>query len=148
MEVSREIYFVLVGIVLTSLTDVYLSSSSGFLVLLAAVRILSIGIALVYRVFYDRTNNHWTLMKNIYVVVATVQQACIFYHLEIELNLWSMLYIIQQVSMPLLAYLWIRRIERENFSTLQQIWTDAMGSKVSPGKLPLTGQRRRIELDH
>ena len=152
MELSSEIYFVLIGIVLTGLTDIYLSSSSSFLVLLAAVRILSIGIALAYRVFYDRdpdrTNTYWNTMKNMYVVVATVEQACIFYHLEFEPNLWSILYIIQQVSMPLLSYLWIRRIERENFSALQQIWTDVMGSKVGPGKPSFAGQRRLIERNH
>lgn len=55
------------------------------------------------------------------------------YYLKFTWNIWSILYLIEQVSMPLLAYLWIRRVESENFTALQNVWYEIYESKISSG---------------
>lgn len=142
MEISREIYFILTGIFFTILIDLYLSLSSYVLIILTFIRIIGIFIALFYRIIYDNydKNNHydtkknfWIPFKNIFVAIAAIEQAFVIYYLKFSLNIWSILYIIQQVSMPLFTYLWIRRIEKENFDFLQQIWLEIVSSKDNSG---------------
>lgn len=138
MEISREIYFIVLGILFTYLIDVYLSLSSYILLVLCFIRIILIFIAFIYRIIfdnydqniqYDTKKNFWNPFKNLFTVIATIEQAFVIYYLKFSWNIWSILFLIQQVSMPLFAYLWIRRIERENFSILQQIWLEIVGSK-------------------
>lgn len=131
MEISPRIYFVAFGILCTILIDLYLSSSNSRLVSLVILRILGISIAIFYRIIYDNydknvnldtTKTFWTPFKNMFVFMAVIQQAFVMYYITFSFDLLSILFIIQQVSMPLLAYLWIRRIEKENLSFLQSIW--------------------------
>ncbi|CAF4387614.1 unnamed protein product [Rotaria sp. Silwood2] len=137
MEIARRIYFIFFGLVFTILIDLYLSSSNNVLILLAFIRILGISIAFFYRIIYDNydknvnyntTKTFWNPFKNIFVVIAAIEQAFVMYYIEFSLNFQSILYIIEQVSMPLFAYLWIRRIEKENFSFLQYIWFEIFHS--------------------
>jgi hypothetical protein len=142
MEISRDIYFIIIGIIFTILIDLYLSSSSYVLIFLAFSRIIGIVIALFYRSIYDNYDKNinydtkklfWNPFKNIFAVIAAIEQAFILYYIKFSLNIWSILYIIEQVSMPLFVYLWIRRIEKENFYFLQHIWLEIFGSKDKSG---------------
>jgi hypothetical protein len=136
MEISREIYFIVIGIVLTISIDLYLSSTSYALLFLSFIRIISMFIAFFYRIIFDnneRKTSFWNPFKNIFTVIAAIEQAFVIYYLKFSLNIWSILYIIEQVSMPLFVYLWIRRIERENFSILQNIWLEIFDSKTHSG---------------
>jgi len=137
MEISRDIYFIIIGIIFTISIDLYLSSSSYVLILLAFSRIIGIFIALFYRIIYDNYDKNinydtkklfWNPFKNIFTVIAGIEQAFVLYYIKFSLNIWSILYIIEQVSMPLFVYLWIRRIEKENFYFLQHIWLEIFGS--------------------
>jgi uncharacterized membrane protein len=142
MEIPREIYFIISGIVFTILTDLYLSSTSYRLVFLSVIRIIGIFIALLYRIIYDNYDKNvicdtaktfWNPFKNTFVVIAAMQQAFVIYHLKFSSDHWSILYIVQQVSMPLFAYLWIRRIQNENLSFFQYVWMEIFGSKNDHG---------------
>jgi hypothetical protein len=142
MEISRQIYFIIIGIVFTILSDLYLSSSNFVLIFLVFIRIIGIFIALFYRIIYDNYDKNinydtkkrfWNPFKNIFVTIAAIEQAFILYYIKFSLNISSILYIIQQVSMPLFVYLWIRRIEKEDFSFLQNIWSEIFDSKNHPG---------------
>ncbi|CAF1020083.1 unnamed protein product [Adineta steineri] len=141
MEISREIYFILCGIAFTIFFDLYISSSSYVLILCACIRILSICIAFFYRIIYDNYDNNdtkktfWNPFKNIFVVIAAIQQAFVLYYIKFSLNIWIILYIIVQVSMPLFAYLWIRRIERQNLSFLQYAWFEIFDSKTNQAEV-------------
>ncbi|CAF3669116.1 unnamed protein product [Adineta steineri] len=141
MEISREIYFILCGIAFTIFFDLYISSSSYVLILCACIRILSICIAFFYRIIYDNYDNNdtkktfWNPFKNIFVVIAAIQQAFVLYYINFSLNIWIILYIIVQVSMPLFAYLWIRRIERQNLSFLQYAWFEIFDSKTNQAEV-------------
>ncbi|CAF0913314.1 unnamed protein product [Rotaria sp. Silwood1] len=137
MEITRRIYFVFLGIVFTILIDLYLSASNKVLILLVFIRILGLFIAFFYRIIYDNydknvnyntTKTFWNPFKNMFVMIAAIEQAFVMYYIEFSLNFQSILYIIQQVSMPLFVYLWIRRIEKENFSFLQYIWFEVFHS--------------------
>ena len=142
MEISRQIYFIVSGLIVTMLMDVYLSSSSYVLILLAFTRIIAIFIAFFYRIIYDNydenktcdtTKTFWTPFKNIFTIIGGIEQAFVMHYIKSSWNIWSVLYIIQQVSMPLLVYLWIRRIEKENFSVLQYIWFEIFHSTKNHG---------------
>jgi len=142
MEISRQIYFIIIGIVFTILSDLYLSSSNFVLIFLVFIRIIGIFIALFYRIIYDNYDKNinydtkkrfWNPFKNIFVTIAAIEQAFVLYYIKFSLNISSILYIIQQVSMPLFVYLWIRRIEKEDFSFLQNIWSEIFDSKNHPG---------------
>jgi len=142
MEISREIYFILFGIVFTILIDLYISSSSYVLSFLAFIRIGAIFIAVFYRIIYDNYDKNvsydtkkrfWNPFKNIFVAIAAIEQAFVMYYITFSLNFWTILYITEQVSMPLFAYLWIRRIEKENLGFLQYIWLEVFDSKKDHG---------------
>ncbi|CAF0788639.1 unnamed protein product [Rotaria sordida] len=137
MEITRRIYFIVLGLILTMLIDLYLSSSKNVLIFLAFIRILGIFIAFFYRIIYDNydknidyntTKTFWSPFKNIFVIIAAIEQAFIMYYIKFSYDLQSILYIIEQVSMPLFVYLWIRRIEKEDFSVLQYIWFEVFDS--------------------
>ncbi|CAF0934671.1 unnamed protein product [Rotaria sordida] len=137
MEITRRIYFIVLGLILTMLIDLYLSSSKNILIFLAFIRILGIFIAFFYRIIYDNydknidyntTKTFWSPFKNIFVIIAAIEQAFIMYYIKFSYDLQSILYIIEQVSMPLFVYLWIRRIEKEDFSVLQYIWFEVFDS--------------------
>ncbi|CAF3091365.1 unnamed protein product [Rotaria sp. Silwood2] len=124
MEIARRICFIFLGLVFTILIDLYLSSSNNVLILLAFIRILGISIAFFYRIIYDNydknvnyntTKTFWNPFKNIFVVIAAIEQAFVMYYIEFSLNFQSILYIIEQVSMPLFAYLWIQRIKKDSY---------------------------------
>jgi hypothetical protein len=142
MEISREIYFILFGIVFTILIDLYISSSSYVLSFLAFIRISAIFIAFFYRIIYDNYDKNvnydtkkrfWNPFKNIFVAIAAIEQAFVMYYIKFSLNFWTILYITEQVSMPLFAYLWIRRIEKENLGFLQYILLEVFDSKNDHG---------------
>jgi len=139
MEISREIYFIFFGCILTMLIDLYLSFTSYALLFLTFIRILTLFIAFFYRIIYDNDEKNspkkffWNSFKNIFVVIATIEQAFVIYYLKFSLNIWSISYIIEQVSMPLLVYLWIRRMEKENFVVLQHIWLEIFDLKIHSG---------------
>jgi hypothetical protein len=139
MEIPREIYFIFFGGILTMLIDVYLSSTSYTLLFLTFIRILALFIAFFSRIIFDNDEKNikkfvWNRFKNIFVVIATIEQAFVIYYLKFSVNIWSILYLIEQVSMPLFIYLWIRRIERENFTVLQHVWLEIVDSKINFGK--------------
>ncbi|CAM4797524.1 unnamed protein product [Rotaria magnacalcarata] len=133
MEIFPRIYFIFFGILFTIIIDLYLSSSQNALIFLAFTRIIAIFISFFYRIAYDNYDKNvdydtaktfWTPFKNLFVIIAVIEQAFVMYHIEFSPNLLSILYIIQQVAMPLFVYLWIRRIEKENLSFLQYIWLE------------------------
>ena len=137
MKISHQMYFLLFGIVFTVLIDFYVSSSDYLLVFLAFIRMIGIVIALSYRIIYDNygkninydtTKIFWNPFKNIFVTIAAIEQALIMYYVTFSLNFWSILYIIEQVSMPLIFYLWIRRIQNQDFYSLQNIWLEIFDS--------------------
>jgi hypothetical protein len=142
MEISRQIYFIVIGVVFTILIDLYLSSTHYVLIFLAFTRILALFIAFFYRIIYDNYDKNfhydtkkkfWNPLKNTFVIIAAIEQAFVIYYLKFSLNIWSILYLIEQVSIPLFVYLWIRRIEKENFGFLQHIWFEIFDSKTNSG---------------
>jgi hypothetical protein len=142
MEVSREIYFIISGLIFTMLVDLYSSSTSYVLIFLAFTRIIAIFIAFFHRIIYDNYDKNvhcdasetfWRSFKNIFTIIAAIEQAFVMYYITFSWNVWSVLYIIQQVSMPLLVYLWIRRIEKQDFSFLQYIWFEIFDSTNNRG---------------
>ena len=154
MKLSRGIYFIVIGGLLTMITDAYFSSSSWMLLLFACLRSIGIFVALIYRIIYehyettvptDTTLTFWNPFKNLFVVVAAVQQAFVLYYLTTSTDFRSILFIVQQVSMPLLAYLWIRRIQREDLSLFQQIWLEIVGLSHDAGKWAAENSHRRAE---
>jgi hypothetical protein len=143
MRISRGISFIVIGGLLTMISDAYFSSSSWILLLFAALRTIGIFVALIYRIIYDHCKStaqkntaltFWNPFKNLFVVIAAVQQAFVLYHLKSSADLWSILFIVQQMSMPLLAYLWVRRIQREDFRLFQQIWLEIVGLNSDASK--------------
>ena len=143
MKISRGIYFIIIGGLLTMISDAYFSSSSWILLLFVALRTIGIFVALIYRIIYDHykptaqentTITFWNPFKNLFVVIAAVQQAFVLYNLTVSTDFWSILFIVQQMSMPLLAYLWIRRIQKEDLSVFQQIWLEIVGSSGDASK--------------
>jgi hypothetical protein len=140
MEIPREIYFIFFGGIITMLIDVYFSSSSYALLSLSLIRVLALFIAFFSRIICDNDEKNikkffWSTFKNIFVVIAAIEQAFVIYYLKISVDIWSILYLIQQVSMPLFIYLWIRRIEREKFTVLQHVWLEIIDTKIYSGKL-------------
>lgn len=147
MKLSRGFYFIFFGGLFTSIFDFYLSSSYWTLTFFAVTRFFSVLTALLYRIIYDyydqtshpdTTQTFWNPMKNIFVVIAAIQQSIVLYYFTTCNSLWSILSVIAHVSMPLLAYLWIRRIQREDLNALQKIWLEIVGH--DPSKYFLLGQ--------
>ena len=143
MKLSRGFYFIFFAGLFTSLVDFYLSSSDWLLTLFALSRFLAVLTALVYRIIgdsYDQTSHNdttltfWNPLKNIFTVGAAIQQAFVLYRLTAFNDLWVILTVIAHVSMPLVAYLWIRRIQREDLSSLQKIWLEIVHSDRDPRK--------------
>jgi hypothetical protein len=124
MLVSKSIYFILLGILLTVSIDFYFSASQWTLTLFAASRAIGICIALVQRIVYDSHSSF-----------ATIEQAIILYQHAGSIDSFrSMLLLIEQVSIPLLVYLWIRRIERTDMTNLQKIWREMVGTVCDQGE--------------
>lgn len=140
MEISREIYWIFFGGLTTFFLDLYFSLTNSRLFVLALLRVITLILAFFYRIIYEKddkqnaSNSSWNRFKNIFVVFAAVSQAYVIYHLRISLNIWLVLHLIEQVTMPLIAYLWIRRIERANFTALQHAWWEVIESKIALGK--------------
>ena len=143
MKLSRGFYFIFFAGLFTSLLDFYLSSSDWLLTLFALSRFLAVLTALIYRIIgdsydptghADTTSSFWNPLKNVFVVGAAIQQAFVLYRLTAFNDLWSILTVIAHVSMPLIAYLWIRRIQRENLSSLQKIWLEIVRIDRDPRK--------------
>ena len=122
MDISQKLIFMFFGILLTILIDLYSSSLNNIFLCLAFIRIMAIFIALFYRIIYDNYNTNinddetklfWNSFKNLFTIVAIIEQIIVIYYIKFLPTFWTILCIIQQVSMPLLVYLWIRRIQRE-----------------------------------
>ncbi|CAF0833945.1 unnamed protein product [Adineta ricciae] len=140
MEISRHVYFITFGALVTILLDFYASFSNYALILLTSIRACAMIIAFFYRVIYDTYDakvdsdtkkSFWNPFKNLFVVIAAIEQAFVISYLKFSSDPWTILFIIQQVSMPLIAYLWIRRIERDDLSFLQYAWIEMFSSKIN-----------------
>lgn len=143
MEISREIYWIFFGGLTTFFLDLCFSLTNSKLLFLALLRIAILITAVFYRIVYEKDekrsessskNLSWNRFKNIFVVFAAIEQAYVIYHLKFSSNPWAILHLIEQVAMPLIAYLWIRRIERANFTALQHAWWEIIESKIALGK--------------
>ena len=142
MEITREIYWIFFGGLTTFFLDIYFSSTSSTLFILTLIRIVALLFAFFYRIIREKDdkrqqtssrNVFWNRFKNIFVIIAAIEQAYVIYYLKSSWNIWSILHLIEQVSMPLIAYLWIRRIERANFTVLQHAWWEIIESKLTLG---------------
>ena len=142
MEITREIYWIFFGGLTTFFLDIYFSSTSSTLFILTLIRIVALLFAFFYRIIREKDdkrqqtssrNVFWNRFKNIFVIIAAIEQAYVIYYLKSSWNIWSILHLIEQVSMPLIAYLWIRRIERVNFTVLQHAWWEIIESKLTLG---------------
>lgn len=143
MELSREIYFIFFGGLITFFLDLYFSLTSSTLLVFAFIRILTLLFAFFYRIIREKDDKRnqinprtifWNRLKNIFVIIAAIEQAYVIYYLNFSWNnIWSILHLIEQVSMPLIAYLWIRRVERANFTVLQHAWWEIIESKITTG---------------
>ncbi|CAF4266220.1 unnamed protein product [Rotaria socialis] len=142
METNRRIYFIFFGILFTIIIDLCLSSSQNALIFLTFTRIIAIFISFFYRIAYDNYDKNadydtaktfWTPFKNLFVIIAVIEQAFVMYQIKFSSNFLSILYIILQVAMPLFVYLWIRRIEQENLSFLQYIWFEIFNTTNDHG---------------
>ena len=135
--------FLFFGIVLTIADDIYLSSSSWFLIILASIRLIGMSIALVYRMIfdYDQKNTHqdlsmtfWNSLKSTFLVMAGLQQAFVLYQWAWPLHLWSSIGLVARLIMPFIAYLWIRRIQAEDLSYLQEVCLGTNDRKLPSGR--------------
>lgn len=137
MKLSAGFYFIVLGVLSTTLVDFGLSFSNWTLILCAVLRLVFCFVALIHRMIFDDYSRasttrdpmkFWIRMKNTFVIVAAIQQALMFYSIPIPTDFSLILLFVAKISMPLFTYLWIRRIERENLSVLQHVWFEIIGS--------------------
>ena len=131
MEISREIYFIFFGCILTILVDLYLSLITSYsLFVLCLLRVIALFVAFFSPILLEVNGSFWRKFKNLFVCIAAIEQALVIYYFKFDTNTWTVLYLIQQVSMPLFVYLWIRRNERANFTVLRQVCLEIIAVKV------------------
>lgn len=127
MKIPSNFYFIVFAGLSTCFVDFYFSSTDWILTLFAFSRFLAVLFAFVVRIIDEKSSQFWDFFKNLFVIIAAIQQAFVLYRWTSFADLWAILFVIHQVSMPLFSYLWIRRIQREDLSLLQKIWLEIVG---------------------
>lgn len=122
--------FLLFGLLLTLITDITVSTSSWFLISLACMRLIGMTSALGYQMifnYYEKDSNEetlttfWKSSKQAFLILVAVQQSFVLYHLQVPNNVWAGVTLLVQLSIPIIAYLWIGRIQNEDLSYLQEV---------------------------